>query len=223
MSNQGDQREHRGVLELRDALERKVAAKLRENANDPDEAVALRVDRWVDIFTGALRELAKARGLEFQPIRRGVGELGWELACGKNLSPPYAQLGATDMKELFRIDLLLEVAESSLRPGVRGESAVEEACFDLARMLWARAPEKVLVFGARREKEPANSLDALDAGLTSLIAARDKESDYLLVALPNQEGARTVKGADAVLWSKVVSRGQPQTARTVRLSELLKG
>ena len=145
------------IHELRDALEKRVGAKLRENANDADEAVLLRVDRWVDIFTGSVRELAKVRGLEVAPIRRGVGELGWELACGKNLSPGYAALGSTDMKELFKIDLLLEVAENSLRPDVRGEGAVEEACFDLARMVWARAPEKVLVFGARRESQPANS------------------------------------------------------------------
>ena len=210
------------IAELRAALEERVAAKLRDQANDADEAVALRVDRWVDIFTGALHELGKARGLEVAPIRRGVGELGWELAWGKNLSPGYAQLGSADFKELFRLELVCEIAENTLRPGTRGESAVEDACFDLARLIWARAPEKVLVFGARREQEPANAIEALEGGITSLIRARDAESDYLLVALPNQEGARSVKGADAVLWTKVVSRGQPQAARTVRLADLLR-
>jgi hypothetical protein len=205
------------IAELRDALEEKVRTKLHDHANDADEAVVLRVDRWVDVFMGALRELAKARGLEVAPIRRGVGELGWELACGKNLSAGYAQLGSTPFGELFQLELILEVAENGLRPGSRPESAVEEACADLAKLIWARAAGKVLVFGARREKEPANAIDALEAGLTGLIQARDKESDYLLVALPNQEGARTVKGADAVLWTKIVSRGQPQPARTVKL------
>ena len=209
------------ATELREALEKKLGAKLREHATDADEAVALRVDRWVDIFTSALRDLGKGRGLEVAPIRRGVGELGWELAWGKNLAPGYAQLGSTSMADLFRLDLVLEVAEGGLRPGVRGESAVEEACFDLARLVWARAPEKVLVFGARREREPQNALEALESGLTSLIQARDKEADYLLVALPNLEGAHTVRGSEALLWTKVVSRGQPQPARTVKLADLL--
>lgn len=211
------------MTELRDALEKKLGAMLREQAADADEAVALRVDRWVDIFTGALRDMAKASGLEVAPIRRGVGELGWELACGQNLSPGYAQLGAADMKQLFQLDLVLEIAEGSLRPSSRPESGVEEACFDLAKLIWARAPRKVLVFGARREREPANSLEALEGGLTSLVQARDGEADYLLVALPNLEGARTVKGADAVLWTKVVSRGRAETARTTKLADLLRG
>src|SRR3954452_19825430 len=119
------------ITELRDAFESKLGAKLREQAADADEAVLLRVDRWVDAITGALRELGKARGLEVAPIRRGVGELGWELAWGKNLAPGYAQLGSTSFKELFRLELVLEIAENTLRPGVRGESAVEDACFDL--------------------------------------------------------------------------------------------
>lgn len=211
------------IVELRDALETKVRVKLREQANDADEAVALRVDRWVDIFTGALRELGKARGLEVAPIRRGVGDLGWELVWGKNLTPGYAQLGQVPFPELYKLELVCEIAENTLRAGLRAENAVEDACFELAKLLWARAPEKVLVFGARRESEPANALDALDAGLTSVIAARDAESDYLLVALPNLEGARLAKGADATLWTKIVSKGQPQAPRATRLADLLKG
>jgi hypothetical protein len=211
------------IHELRDAFEKKLGAKLREHANDADEAVALRVDRWVDAITSAFRELGKQAGLEVAPIRRGVGELGWELVWGKNLSPSYEQLGATPPKELYRLELVLEVAENTLRPGVRAETAVEECCFDLSRLIWARAGAKVLVFGAHREKEPANSIDALEAGLTGVIKERDEEADCLLVALPNLEGARTAKGADAVLWTKIVSRGRAETARVTKLAELLRG
>ena len=208
--------------DLRDALEKKLGARLRDVATLPDEAVALRVDRWVEAFTGAFRELGKQGGFEVAPIRRGVGELGWELVWGKNLTPGYAQLGAAPPGQLFALELVLEISENTLRPGARPESAVEETCFDLARLLWARAPLKVLVFGAHAEKDPASSIDALEAGLTGVISGRDTDSDYLLVALPNLEGSRTVKGDAAVLWTKVVSRGNAKPARTVKLAALLK-
>jgi|SRR5581483_10429687 len=209
------------ISELRDAFLKRLGERLREHAATAEEALALRVDRWVDATTSALRDLGKARGLEVAPIRRGVGELGWELVWGRNLSLGYGQLGATSMDELFRLELVAEIAENGLRPGLRGESAVEEACFDLARLIWARAPEKVLVFGARREREPANSIEALEAGLTSLIEARDREADYLLVAAPNLLGARTVAPEDGVIWTKTVSRGRAESARTTPLSALL--
>jgi hypothetical protein len=210
------------IEDLRDALEKKLGARLRDIATMPDEAVALRVDRWVEAFTGALRELGKQGGFEVAPIRRGVGELGWEMVWGKNLTPGYAQLGGTAPGQLFQLELVLEISENTLRPGVRPESAVEETCSDLARLLWARAAVKVLVFGARAENDPANSLSALEAGLTGVIEGRDTESDYLLVALPNLEGSRTVKGDAAVLWTKVVVKGKAKPARTVKLAALLK-
>jgi hypothetical protein len=208
------------ATELREAFLKKIGEKLREHASDADTAVALRVDRWIDVFTGALRDLGKARGCEVAPIRRGVGELGWELCWGRSLQPGYAQLGSTNPKDLFRLELVAEISEASLRAGTRGESAVEEISFDLARLVWARCPLKVLVFGARRESEPANSIEALEAGLAGVVRARDEEAEYLLVALPNLEGARTTSGSEALLWTKVVSRGKPEPAKTTRLSEL---
>jgi hypothetical protein len=211
------------VTELRDAFERNLSSKLRDLAMSPDDVVSLRVDRWVDLVTSSFRELGKASGLEIAPIRRGVGELGWELVWGKNLMPGYEKLGSVAPADLFRLDLVLELSEGSLRPGVRPEGAVEEVCFDLARLLWSRARTKVLVFGAHRETELASSIDAFEAGLTGLIEARDKEADYLLVALPNLEGARTVSGDRATLWTKVVSGGKGQPARSSTLELLLRG
>ncbi|HZV01369.1 MAG TPA: hypothetical protein VFF73_31945 [Planctomycetota bacterium] len=208
-----------GAQELRDALVEKIAIRIREQASSASEAVALRVDRWVEIATGALRELGKASGLEVAPIRRGVGDLGWELVWGRNLIPDYTRLGATKPEEIFRLELVAEIAEASIRPGVRPESAVEEVCFDLGRLMWARAPFKVLVFGARRESEPANSIEALEAGLASLIQARDQDSSYVLVALPNLEGSGTVAPEKAILWTKVFERGKGEPARTQKLFE----
>src|SRR5271154_830981 len=125
------------IDDLREALEKKLGEKLRAVANSADEVVALRVDRWVDVFTGSLRELGRQGGFEVAPIRRGVGELGSELVWGTNLTLDYAKLGSTKPQELFQLELVLEIAEGTLRPGARAESAVEEACFDLARLLWA--------------------------------------------------------------------------------------
>ncbi len=210
------------IEDLRDALEKKLGARLRDIATLPDEVVSLRVDRWVEAFTGAFRELGKQGGFEVAPLRRGVGELGWELVWGKNLAPGYAQLGSTAPGQLFQLELVLEISENTLRPGTRPESSVEETCTDLARLLWARAAVKVLVFGAHAEKDPASSIQALEAGLTGVIEARDAESDYLLVALPNLEASRTVKGDDAVLWTKVFIRGKAKPPRTVKLAALLK-
>jgi hypothetical protein len=210
------------IAELRDAFEKRFAARLRDAAGTPEGALALRPDRWVDVFVDTFRELGKARGFEIAPIRRGVGDLGWELCWGRNLQVDYRRLSQTAPAELFKVELVLEIAEATLRAGVRPESAVEEAAADLARLLWARTPLKVLVFGARRDGDPANSIDALEAGLSAVIEARDRESDYLLIVLPNFQGAGTVVPDLAVLWTKVFERGKGQPARQAGFKDLLR-
>src|SRR5262245_29611259 len=98
-----------------------------------------------------------------------MGEVGWEGAWGRNLAPDYARLSATDPKELFELALVAEVADLGFRAGSPPERIVEEAALDLARLLWARAPRKVLVFGCHRGGEVAATLDALTNGLGGVI------------------------------------------------------
>jgi hypothetical protein len=203
------------------AFEKAFARKLLEAVSTPEEAVMMRPDRWVDVVLAALRDLGKERSLEVFPIRRGVADLGWELVWGRNLLVDYPRLSRTAPPELFALDLVAEVSEGSFRPGTKPERAVEEVANDLAKLLWARAPLKLLAFGARREAEPANALASLDAGLAGVIEARDKESDYLFVALPILEGAQKVDPAKATLWLRTFSRGRGETPREVALSKLL--
>lgn len=196
------------IQELRDAFVKELRL---------DGSEDWRPDRWVAAVTEAFRRVGTGRGLEVAPLRRGVGELGWELVWGRNLVAPYARLGATNPRELFALELVLEVAEGTFRPGARPESAVEEAASDLAKLLWARAPLKVLVFGARRESEPASSLEALAAGLGSVIEARDRDSDYLLVGFPNLLGAGTVAPGQMELWTRCWERGRADAAVVGRI------
>jgi hypothetical protein len=210
------------IDELRDAFEKVYAERLRARVQTVEEALALRADRAVDLLHETFRELGKRRQQDVAPVRRGVGEVGWEMAWGKNMAPDYLRLSSTDPKEMFRLELVLEVSEHSLRPGAKPELAVEEAANDLAKLLWARAPMKVLAFGAHRDSKPASSIDALEAGLSGVIAARDKDGDYLLVAFPNLEGSGTVAPAKAVVWTKLMVHGQAQPPRERRLEELLK-
>lgn len=211
------------VQELAQAFEKALARTLAANATTPAEAVALRPDRWVDAAVGALRDLGREHGLEVYPIRRGVADLGWEIAWGRNLLVDYAGLSRTNPAELFALDLVAEVSEGSLRSDSIPERAVEEVANDLAKLVWARAPLKVLFFGARREAEPANALPALHAGLGGVIDARDRDSDYLLVALPNLEASRFVAPEKATLVLQTVSRGKASPARETALAKLLEG
>lgn len=212
-----------GAAELAAAFEHAFAKKLLEAVSTPEEALALRPDRWVDATLGAFRELGREQGREVFPIRRGVADLGWELVWGRNLMVDYARLSRTNPAEVFALDLVVEVSEGSLRADASPERAVEEVANDLARLLWARAPLKALVFGARRESEPASSLGALTAGLSSLIEARDRDSDYLLVALPNLEASGKVSPERAVLSLQTISKGRPGTPREVSFGKLLAG
>ncbi|MBI3725754.1 hypothetical protein HY251_17645, partial [bacterium] len=62
---------------------------------------------------------------------------------------------------------------------------------------------------------------ALEAGITGIIEARDRDADHLLVSLPNLEKRGHVAPARAVLWTKVFSRGKGEPARETPLATLL--
>ncbi len=211
------------IHELRDDFETSFAARLKRLASTPQEALALRSSAWVELIVESLREVGKARGLEVAPIRRGVGDIGWELAWGKNLSCDYGALSRNDPGDLFRLELALEVAEGSLLSTTKPERAIEEAAGDLAKLLWTRAPLKVLAFGARREGDAANALEAVSGGLGAVIAKRDSESDYLLVGLPNFTGNATVAPEQAQLWTRVVVRGKGEAPVAKTFAALLAG
>jgi hypothetical protein len=195
------------IDEIRDPLVQKLCDGLVRAAGTVEDLVRLRSPTIVNVTTDALREVGLSRGVDVAPIRRGVGEILWELAWGKNLEADYARLSASDPKDLFRLDLVAEVSELGFRPAVAGERIVEEAANDLARLLWARVSTKVLVFGAERAKEPAASLDAITEGLASVIRARDPESDWLLVAFPNLAGLEFVPGLEWTVVSRVCRKG----------------
>jgi hypothetical protein len=208
--------------ELAQAFETSFAKNLAATRATLDEALAFVPGRWVDLVVATFRDLGRAQSLEVAPLRRGVGELGWELVWGRNLVVGAERLARTDPAELFELTLVLEASEGSLRAGSLPERAMEEVANDLAKLTWARAPLKVLVFGARRDADVPNALDGLASGISLVVAARDRDSDYLLVGFPNLEGARHVAPARASLWLETISRGQVEPAREVLLGELLR-
>lgn len=208
------------IDDLRGAFETAFARRLAREAGGPENLPKLRSGEIVDAAWEALHEEGRARALEVAPVRRGLGEVAWELVWGRNLQPNYTRLSSSDPKELFQLELVAEVSELGFRAEAVPESVVEEAALDLAKLVWARAPLKALVFGAHRAKEPASSLDALFAGLTSVIAARDRESDYLLAALPNLGPRKLLPGNEWTIVTRVVRKGSVEPPQEKALASL---
>lgn len=190
------------MADLLDQILDGIARRLARAARSVDDLASLRSDAIAEAAFETLRTLGREKH-EVAPLRRGVGDVGFEVAWGRGLQPDYRGLVTTNPKELFVLDLAAEVSELGFRPGATPERIVEDVMLDLAKLIWARATTKVLVFGAHRASAPASSLDELWVGFGAILGARDRDSDWLLVALPNLgEGPHMVAGPD---W-KVVGR-----------------
>src|SRR5437016_1015933 len=145
------------MADLLDEILDSVARCLARAAGSVVELESLRSDAIAEAAFDALRSLGREKKHEVAPLRRGVGDVGFEVAWGRGLQPDYAALSSTDPKDLFVLDLAAEVSELGFRPGATPERIVEDAALDLQKLVWARAATKVLVFGAHRASEPASS------------------------------------------------------------------
>jgi hypothetical protein len=173
------------VADVLDEILDGIGRRLADAAGSLDDLDALRSDVIAGAAFETLRVLGREKKHEVAPLRRGVGDVGFEIAWGKGLQPDYRGLVTTDPKELFVLDLVAEVCELGFRPGATPERIVEDVMIDMAKLIWARAGTKVLVFGAHRATASASSLDELWTGIGAILGARDPQSRWLLVALPN--------------------------------------
>jgi hypothetical protein len=196
--------------DIQETLVNALGRNLRAAAADPKDLPSLPPTRVVDACVDAVMSLGKSRGFEVLPLRRNVGEL---ITWGKNLSPDYRRLSATDPKDLFKLELVAEVSALGFRPEAPPERIVEEAALDLSKLVYSRAPVKALVFGTHRAKEPASSLDAMTTGLAQVIAARDRDGLYVLVAFPNLGPSGFEPGERWTIVSRAVRRGTLEPAR----------
>jgi hypothetical protein len=201
------------VADLLDEVLDGIGSRLANAARSLDDLAAIRSDVIVDAAFDALRALGREKRHEVAPLRRALGDVGFEIAWGRGLQPDYRGLVTSDPKDLFVLELAAEVSELGFLPGATPERIVEDVMLDLAKLIWARATTKALVFGAHRATGPASSLDELWTGFGAILGARDRESRWLLVALPNLgERSRALPGAE---W-KIVGRACDGTLGPVR-------